>query len=99
MQDGDSGSVVSITNPRKKNHNIAIGRLQGRHIHKEDTETEGATGGTQEGTRDGTQDIYEAIILCHALQEIATEYPHLIGPLTRYSKKGRGARPPNAPIE
>ena len=38
--------------------------------------------------------IYEAIILCHALKDVESEYPHLVGPFTHYSTRGLGARPP-----
>lgn len=84
---------------KNKDQNIAVALLQGRRIrnishHQGDGDVQGAAGNACHSI----PDVYEAIILCHALEEIKAEYPQLVGPLSRYSTRGgRGARPPNAP--
>ena len=85
--------------PKKKNQKIAVGLLQcsNKYTYLEDDDVQGATGKAQNEQQD--RHVYEAIILCHALEGLTTEYPHLIGPLTRYSTKGKGVRPPKAPVE
>ena len=78
LEEGDSGSVVCVEIEEIEEEKCVIGLLQG----KRRTPT------------DCPDHIYEAIILCHALTEVESEYPQLVGRLTHYSTKVTGPRPP-----
>ena len=76
----------------------AIGLLQGRRYRS--TPHEHAVTARVAASADYRinphRDVYEAVILCHALEEIQMMYPQLVGGFERYFQPGKqGPRPPS----
>ena len=74
----EEGDSGSVVCVEIEEEKCVIGLLQGKRITPTDC----------------PDHIYEAIILCHALTEVESEYPQLVGPFTHYSTKVTGPRPP-----
>lgn len=73
--EGDSGSVVCIEDNHSKER-YAIGILQGKRKTREQCGNE----------KKEEQEVYEAVVLCHALKEVEADYPHLVNNLKLFTK-------------
>ena len=74
----EEGDSGSIVFVEIKGEKHALGLLQGRRMLQ---------------NKEGDHDIYEAIILCHALKDVEAEYPQLVGAFTHCGFRG-GPKPP-----